>query len=80
MFELVAPGVCPCSNSMKRARVTPICLPFEEPLVDVLSVNNPIWLYGVVSPDMLDMSGVPNTFVILSVVPTYKCVTPALTG
>ena len=37
-----APAIPPCSNSIKRALVTPICSPDELPLVFVSSGNNPI--------------------------------------
>ena len=67
----------PETYSIVRARATPIWYPEELPLVAVKSVNNCISLYGVVSPVMFPISGVPYTFVIFKKLPISNVVIPA---
>jgi len=69
----------PDSYCIVRALATPTCFPDAAPLVVVPRLNNPNVLYGVVSPAIEVISGVPYTFVTLTKLPVSKTEMPALT-
>mgnify|MGYP003647379868 CR=1 FL=1 len=69
----------PDSYCIVRALATPTCFPDALPLVAVVRPYNSNVLYGVVSPLIEVISGVPKTFVILTKLPVSKTEMPALT-
>ena len=59
LYVAVVSPPTPETNSIALARATPIRVPEELPLVAVGVSNRSICLYGVVSPLINEISGIP---------------------
>ena len=79
LYIVSARPTVPLLNSIVLARPTPILVPAEDPLVTVAVSKRDICLYAVASFETAEISGLPNTLLILTKLPTSKEVIPALT-
>ena len=66
LYIVSARPTVPLLNSIVLARPTPILVPAEDPLVTVAVSKRDICLYAVASFETAEISGLPNTLLILT--------------